>query len=398
MPRHQKSGTPATQTQSGYLYHKEEESAPRRAPPGRHKDPKRGRGRPGESIWPTIRILAIVLGGMSLLLFGALHLSKTSWHKKLMRSERHAVTPADRTPVAEEGAPPGIIQEPDHLLQQGSGSSADSKAIREAVFLAETGTELEEAGDFSGAVAQYRSAIERWPNFSEGWQKLGHAYMAIKEYPEAQKALEEVIRREPENTDVINDLGVVLLLQKQVQRSYQQFQRVLSLDPEFTQAHYNLALCYVALNDMPRARDEFEVFLRLDPGNVQALRDMAFLDATQGQHEQALARIVAALESQPEWAPLYEDAAAMTALMGRHDDCIKYLRRAEALSSSSEIYQLYQQPAFDSLRNTELGTIFEMELASRVSTAKRESEEKVQEVDAPALSPHEPMVSPPPSL
>ena len=67
----------------------------------------------------------------------------------------------------------------------------------------------------------------------------------------------------------------------------------------------------------------------------------------------------------PDWPGLYFDAAAAAMLANRTDEAFSYLERAEVLTSARVVYQVYREPAFKQVRDTERGKVYEQSLTER---------------------------------
>jgi hypothetical protein len=57
------------------------------------------------------------------------------------------------------------------------------------------------------------------------------------------------------------------------------------------------------------------------------------------------------------------------------DDAIRYLEKGEAFTNPARAYKVYQQPAFNKIRSSELGKIYEKELVDRTRRILRERQE-----------------------
>lgn len=264
----------------------------------------------------------------------------------------------------------------------------DTDAMRQAIFMQQRAQSLHAAGRYDDAIERYQEALSIWPHLTQVWAELGRLYLELSQYSRAEVALERAVEADPGNLDLLNDLGVSLLYQNRIGRAMVIFEAVLDLNDSFAPAYFNRALAYLAQDNDPQAEQQLRAFLRLRPNDPQGLKEMAYLQAARGDYEPALTNLRRAIESAPGWVPLFVDAAAVSALMGRLDESIAYLDQIEELTSPEIAYQVYQQPAFRTIRLTEVGSEFESRLAERA----RELMGTVS-YDEDALSPSAPMPS-----
>lgn len=353
------------------LYHKEKpspisRSRPAAELPGAPPAPRRNRSNPAlELMLANIRRFAVVLAVMGVVLLVSILALKFIWSIKDRELRAvHTMRPipppaADATNAVAEAAPTQAV------TAASSKKELDTELIRRAVFLAKHGQALEESGSAAEAIGRYREALDVWPYLTAVWERLGRLYLMTHDYARAQIALEKAVENNPGSAELLNDLGVAYLYQGKVDKASNLFDAAVEVDPQYTASLFNLALCALTRNDRATARASLDRFLKFKPTDARALRESAFLDAMETKYPAALASLEAALAQAPEWPLLYFDAAAVTALMGRPEQAIRYLEKVEPLTSPSTVYRLYQEPAFRQIRLTELGKLFEKELAAR---------------------------------
>jgi tetratricopeptide (TPR) repeat protein len=68
-----------------------------------------------------------------------------------------------------------------------------------------------DAGDFTGAEAQFRKAIARWPEMVDAYANLGNALKGQQRYADADAALKQALSLGNDDPDVLFDLGILYL-------------------------------------------------------------------------------------------------------------------------------------------------------------------------------------------
>lgn len=336
----------------------------------------------------NMRRFGFVIGGMILLLVISIKTLNMIWAYKdeqmlaAMTAPDNKATPGTNTP--------SVSGEPVTNQVKAPATDLNTEAIRRAVFLAKHGEALEKNGKYADAVERYREALDIWPYLTTVWSQLGRLYMRTRDFPRAQIALEKAVENNPGEADLLNDLGVAYLYQGKADRARNLFDAAVEIDPLYAPSLFNMALCDISRNDRGQARDNLVKYLRLKPDDPRALRELAFLDALEARYDDAMDSLEKALARSPDWPLLYFDAAAVSALMGRPDQAIRYLEKVEPLTDPATVYRLYQEPAFREIRLTELGKMFEQELATR---ARDRINEKAEPIDV--HTPSEPIPSTP---
>jgi tetratricopeptide (TPR) repeat protein len=385
-------------THAGSVYYQQKPAprkryTPRSRPTAEPETAPKRTGNLGNAIMMSnIRTFSVVGIFMFALLALAVYITGRIWqqHEENVEPTRGSEQTSTRLPEPPEplSDPIGVIPSPSSSPQPNVRAKLDTDAMRRAVMMQKRAEGLVAVGNFREAIERYQDALDIWPYLTEVWSQLGRVYLETKEFGRAQIALERAVESDPANPELLNDLGVALLYQNRIDRAVEIFETVNDLNPGYTPALFNLALCALTKDDSENAKQYLDRFLRAKPTDARALKERAYLHAMDGALNESLTLLRRALSSAPDWAPLYFDAAAAAALLGRVDDAVRYLDKAEGLTSPHAVYQVYQQPAFREVRLTEPGKIFESNLADRAR-----EEVAVEESEASPLPLTEPMIS-----
>ena len=258
--------------------------------------------------------------------------------------------------------------------------------MRRANYLTRKAKALADAGEYDKAIATYREALDIWPYMARGWSQLGDAYMKKKDYGRAEVALSKAAENDPGNPEVLNDLGVSYLLQSKFDKAQSVFEAAMDVDASYAASYFNLGLCSLMQNDRAKARAQLDQFLRLKPDDPRGLRESASMKAAEGHYQDAMAELQKAIAQAPDWALLHCDAAAVSALLGDFDQSIRYLEKAEPLTSPATVYRLFQEPVFRTVRESEIGKVFEKDLIDRTRDIISEQQPATTPSSAPILS------------
>ena len=392
------SGPPddASATHAGSVYHRQNPGPKPRRSPGRVGAPtgsvKRAPNLGHAIMISNIRTFTLVALFMFALAALAVYFTSRSWQnlQERARAGTHEPRPASAPQRPPPESPTGVLMDApsDAPATPHVRTELDTDAMRRAIFMQKRGEGQLAAGNLAEAIARFRDALDIWPQLTQVWAQLGRAYLETQEFSRAQIALERAVESDPGNPAILNDLGVAMLYQNRIARAIELFETVTDIDPNYASAHFNRALCHLARDEEEQAEEALDAFLRLRPHDARALKEKAYLQASRREYQEALTSLRRALSSAPDWAPLYVDLAATTALMGRVDDAIRYLDRAEGLTSPGVVYRIYQQPAFREIRLTEPGRVFELNLAERAREllAAHEGEDELISLTQPMHS------------
>ncbi|MEJ7618098.1 MAG: tetratricopeptide repeat protein [Pyrinomonadaceae bacterium] len=157
--------------------------------------------------------------------------------------------------------------------------------------------------------------------------------VSARQLSSAEKHLDSILKKEPDNARALNLLGVVRAEQLRHQDAEALFKRALTSEPNFADARANLALLYRATNRLAEAATEFEEALRLNAAHaasnlVGVLRRLAS-DAHQGaEFEKALAHLLRAKQIAPTDADVLFEFAMVALRLALHDDAVEALAAA----------------------------------------------------------------------
>jgi len=180
------------------------------------------------------------------------------------------------------------------------------QAAQEARSFFNKGLELFKAEDFSGAVEQFKKAVEREPDFFEAYQNLAASYFQAELYSQAIEAAEKALEIKPDSAptlklisvaysllgdektalkyhnklkalpdaefspEEIYNIGVTSANEGQDKQAAEYFKKATEMKPDFALAYYQLGLTYFRLKNMEKAKAALEKYLELDPEGEKA--------------------------------------------------------------------------------------------------------------------------------
>jgi tetratricopeptide (TPR) repeat protein len=181
-------------------------------------------------------------------------------------------------------------------------TAPDSARLRQV-----TAEFLEADGDFAGAIAQYRKALEREPKLPGAHRALGVALMNnvndAATRLEAQQQFEQELAANPADALSEYQLGELMWVSNRPSDALQRFRRAIELQPQFPDALMALGKVLIATGKVDEAVPLLEKAAALDPSNEVARYRLAQAYQKGGNRpraEQEMAefrRLRAALES-----------------------------------------------------------------------------------------------------
>jgi protein O-GlcNAc transferase len=166
--------------------------------------------------------------------------------------------------------------------------------------LAELANKLLQRREFPEAEAALQKLLRATPDDPEGLLLMGRLNYLQQRCQEAETAYRKYLKAQPDSLNGLIQLGLALMCQEQWTNAAAVFEQAITLKPDFAQAHSNLGLARSKAGDMAGAIRAFRDALRTSPGDVNAHLNLAEELANAGQLEAAKQHITNAVALSPK--------------------------------------------------------------------------------------------------
>jgi protein O-mannosyl-transferase len=155
---------------------------------------------------------------------------------------------------------------------------------------------LDEAGNLSTAIDQYREAVRLAPDAVEPRANLSKLLLKAGASTEAVDHLSRLVRLAPNDVEIRNNLAGALYLCHRYDEAVTAFRATLALDPNNWVLHNNLGNTLEKAGKYQEAIESFENALRLNPGAIEIYLDIANVYSLAGQPNEERAVLQQGLE------------------------------------------------------------------------------------------------------
>jgi tetratricopeptide (TPR) repeat protein len=190
-------------------------------------------------------------------------------------------------------------------------------------------------GRLDDAIAEFEEAVRLKPDFAEAHYNLANAWSAQPGRREdAVAQYQEALRLKPDFAEAHNNLGNVWFnVAGRRDAAIAEYQAALRAKPNYPEAHYNLGNAWIDLpGKLPEAIAQYEEALRLKPDYFEALNNLGEASArTPGRMNEAIAEFEETLRLKPDLAEAHCNLGKAFARTGRTSDAIRELRLAVEL-------------------------------------------------------------------
>ncbi|MBK5934917.1 Flp pilus assembly protein TadD [Rhodovulum imhoffii] len=254
-----------------------------------------------------------------------------------------------QTRIGTGDADPGEIGALVARLKSGdvAGAEKRARALRKAhpnvALLANIhGTCLRDLGNPEQALAAFRAAIARAPEYAEAHNNLGRVLLNRGEVDAALASFQTALRHAPALPPALCNLGLALARKGRAQEAIAALRKAVAAAPRLREAHLALAQQLMVGHD-PEAAETVLHDAREAGHDTAVVRvRLAQALAAQGRDAEAEAAFGAALDLDPESAFAHSARGLFLQTLGRFEDAARDFRAAIALEpENGEHYRVY---------------------------------------------------------
>jgi len=156
--------------------------------------------------------------------------------------------------------------QPEEIVPEEKVSSTDPEVTQ----LVEEADICFRKGETKAAENLYLKAAAKDPRCSKAYGRLGVIYLEQGDaYPDAEEALRQALKVDPQNGYALNNLGLALYHQDKYADAIRQFEMAVRLDDLNASRHANLGMAYLAMRQYAKAESAFKKALKLDPAEME---------------------------------------------------------------------------------------------------------------------------------
>jgi tetratricopeptide (TPR) repeat protein len=188
----------------------------------------------------------------------------------------------------------------------------------------ELGSLLGQTGDFPGAEAAFRRAIQLQPSLSKAHFSLALTLIGNpqnkEDWPGAIAECREALKLQPDYPEALNLLGAGLNKQGQPDAAIEALQRAVQLMPGLAPAHFNLGLAFESNDHLDDAAKEYRAAIAAKGNYPEANSALGKLLLRMGKTEQAKLELERALHLNPDLTDAHYTRARILQSLHRNQE------------------------------------------------------------------------------
>lgn len=273
-----------------------------------------------------------------------------SQEQSVMPSEQGAVMPANRTPLIlggivvvcmvvglfagsifmskkKEDAPPVVASSLTRPEQSDSGAPEEPTTYKRA-FAAE------QQKDYTKALKLYSSGLTEKPDDPDMWSGRGRVLTHEGQFVRAESDIRKALELSPGNKKVLLDLAALFYYKKDYEEAVKQYNAIIKKQPNSPDALFGRGLTLVWLNKRKEAIKDFQKVITLNPKHVLAYKQLAVEYMEAGDARQAIKVIDAGLLNAAMSEELFFERALASYKLGKKEDAVEDYTKAIKLNSN----------------------------------------------------------------
>ena len=188
-----------------------------------------------------------------------------------------------------------------------------------------------EYGLVNDAEAALKQDLKANPEHAAAWFNLGTVYLNKKQYPDAQKALRQAVRLNPQDADAWNNLGLIAGEQENYAEALEDFRNSARADPNHLTAVENMMRIYQFQSRPAEAQQALEELLAKAPASPDLHLALAMALVGQNETTGGKRELERAIELRPTFVDAINNLGTVLLQTGDTPAALKQFERCRQL-------------------------------------------------------------------
>jgi len=223
-----------------------------------------------------------------------------------------------------------------HAVVAGPGSTV----VLDAVSLNISGDQLYQAGNLTGAVEEYRKALQLDPSNVNVHNSLGVCYGMMETYDAAEAEFDAALLLKPDEVMALYNIGVVCLLTGRKEMALDFFMKAAAIDDEIFELALLTGKLYLEAGNPEQARSFLEKALNCRPKSGTALRTLGACFSALNLFREAVAVYTRAVKNNPSDAESFSQLGQLYDTIGENPEIARlFCQQSVAITPENEVYR-----------------------------------------------------------
>ncbi|TAG92647.1 MAG: tetratricopeptide repeat protein [Oscillatoriales cyanobacterium] len=193
------------------------------------------------------------------------------------------------------------------------------------------GRDLQQQGEFQGAIECYERAIAIDANSAIAYSNLGVIKQQLGEFAEAIAHYRKALEIDPNLAEILSNLGSALADVGETEEAIAVYDRALSLNPNCAEAWINLGLAREVQGDLVEAVNCYQQGIQVNPNCAEAYLNLGIALEEQGKLDEALVICQQAIQQFPANVDAHYNLGMVLYKQGKFENAIACYQQALSL-------------------------------------------------------------------
>lgn len=181
--------------------------------------------------------------------------------------------------------------------------------------------------NYQYAIKLYSDILRRNPDNIDILQSLAHAYFSKGDVDESKSILEKLVERHSNNPELLNDLGSIYGASREYDKAIEVLKEAIAISPRYLDAYYSLGITYREIHEFDKAIAIYNRALEMDPSPERAYIGLGEIYLEKENYPTAIEMYKKAINFNPTKIDTYYNIAYLYAIRNEFDSSLYWLKR-----------------------------------------------------------------------
>jgi len=186
--------------------------------------------------------------------------------------------------------------------------------------------------NYEEAEEALKQAIRLEPDDTIAGLKLGIVYILLGRKEDAEEALKQAIHFNPDDAEAYLKLGIIYTNLRCYEEAKEKFKQAIQLDPDYAEAYLKLGVIYILLEQDKKAEEIFKKVIHLNPNDAELRIKLGAIYTALGQNEEAIEAYKQAIRLNPDYAEAYLKLGMVYSRLEHYEEAIEAYKQAIRLN------------------------------------------------------------------
>ena len=174
----------------------------------------------------------------------------------------------------------------------------------------------------------YSEVIKKDPNHINALNNLGIIFYSLKKFDDAIKVFQKAITVNFNFISAHNNLGLVYSELRNFQKAIASYEKAIKINPNYFDAQYNVGLAYYKSKEYLKSINSYEKAIRINPNSFEVLNSIGLALSRCGEYQKAISSYEKAIKINPNYFRAHNNLGIIFYESGEYQKAISSYEKA----------------------------------------------------------------------